>query len=946
MNDYISHDEVEKRLKGLQDPWLSVAFAARMAAYALPSLAARDRGKSFLWFWHKEKRQKHMLTVLRAWQCAWCAARFKDTKIAAATPTDAAVNAASDAEAFNAATNAFNVATNTATDDDIKTFAASNNATTFAAAATISSINFTATATTNAANAAFNAAAAKSAAAFYLICPDVPELVLTFFKAAYHDTLLYIKDYIQILEKNQNITPFLHRPFPSVIYHKSKLFIKSLRKWKTQGFDYWADWYEARLWGEPLDKDIAMASCLLSDEILAGSPAEINSYLKSLQNKSTNISLNRVRVIFIGYGASGKTSLIRALHGETVVEGKEEMTPGIDIREWPVPDAEGSSKTGAPENKLTAHLWDFGGQVIAHATHQFFLRSRCLYVLVMDGRSEIKADEQAEYWLEHVRAFGDNAPVMIVGNKADQQVRLNLDMRYLSEKYKKNKKNIVGFYPLSCTRYKDDFRPEFERFHRDFIIQLHSLAKNEQIKFTQSHFAVLEELKKASAQKTFLPREDYEEICRKHGIQETGELDQEWLLTLLDRLGVVIHFPDLPCLNGHLLNPRWLTYGVYHLLYSGKAQQQNGDLTDQMIVEILCDGEFKDNLGNDLCYTREQCGFIMDVLEEFEIGFRIEQHRFLIPALMPSDTPEHGFDKKDALAFDFDFSGFLPRHLIPGFIVKCHHDIDRNVDNDRNSVWQKGVLLRSRVMDATALAQADYHERRLSLWVRGSDASRYFWVLREKIIVMLERMKDLQYKEWVHLPGEPQSRRAGYLHLLSLEKAGEEEYICEYGTFLLSEVLKIIPPAQRRQEIINYNIGKVEINNADKLIRGDSMGDIVDIHDNHNAVFNNKSRLKDVQQNIQNLPAEPSEKAELKELIAQLYTELEKVPEEKADDVEIITEDTERLIKEIGKPTPNSKRLQITGEGLIEAAEALTTVAPKALNLVDRIVKMVAHFGG
>ena len=92
------------------------------------------------------------------------------------------------------------------------------------------------------------------------------------------------------------------------------------------------------------------------------------------------------------------TSLIKALHGEPVIEGKEKMTPGIDIREWPVGD------TG-----ITAHFWDFGGQVMAHSTHQFFLRERCLYVLVIDARTEINANEQAEYWLQHVKAFGKNA---------------------------------------------------------------------------------------------------------------------------------------------------------------------------------------------------------------------------------------------------------------------------------------------------------------------------------------------------------------------------------------------------------------------------------------------------------------------------------------------------------------------------------------------------------
>jgi internalin A len=59
--------------------------------------------------------------------------------------------------------------------------------------------------------------------------------------------------------------------------------------------------------------------------------------------------------------------------------------------------------------------------------------------------------------------FGDNAPVMLVGNKADQ-VAVNLDLFSLRQKYS----NVIDFYPLSCTEAKRTFRIEFERFKKYF----------------------------------------------------------------------------------------------------------------------------------------------------------------------------------------------------------------------------------------------------------------------------------------------------------------------------------------------------------------------------------------------------------------------------------------------------------------------------------------------
>jgi hypothetical protein len=118
------------------------------------------------------------------------------------------------------------------------------------------------------------------------------------------------------------------------------------------------------------------------------------------------------------------------------------------------------------------HFWDFGGQVMAHATHQFFLRSRCLYVVVLAGRADRDPNEDAEYWLEHVRAFGDNAPVLLVGNTEDV-MQVNLDLTTLKKKFS----NIVGFYSLSCTQAKDDLKDQFALFRRKFVANLRSLGQ-------------------------------------------------------------------------------------------------------------------------------------------------------------------------------------------------------------------------------------------------------------------------------------------------------------------------------------------------------------------------------------------------------------------------------------------------------------------------------------
>jgi hypothetical protein len=63
-----------------------------------------------------------------------------------------------------------------------------------------------------------------------------------------------------------------------------------------------------------------------------------------------------------------------------IVETALLITPhGIRIKDWRI-------DTG--DQELRCNLWDFGGQDIMHATHQFFLSRRSLYVLVLDGRKD------------------------------------------------------------------------------------------------------------------------------------------------------------------------------------------------------------------------------------------------------------------------------------------------------------------------------------------------------------------------------------------------------------------------------------------------------------------------------------------------------------------------------------------------------------------------------
>lgn len=676
-----------------------------------------------------------------------------------------------------------------------------------------------------------------------------------------------------------------------------------------EGFEHWLDWYEDRVKGVPLDPEVEAKWFSIPEEVKAQGAKATNAYFKDLF-ESASSPLNLVRAIFIGDGAVGKTSLIRRLHGEPVIEGSEAMTAGIEIKQWALPNS-----------AIKARFWDFGGQVMSHSMHRFFLRERCLYILLVDAGSErdkrerLTANDRAEYWLEHIKAFGNAAPVMLVGNKADK-ASVNLDMNALREKYP----NILDFYPISCTSTELSYRNRFQTFHDDLVTQLKQVDTH-QVMFTDKQFAMLKNLRERSRNSAFLDYEAFDTLCIEHEIGKVG-LDKTAFLGLLDALGEIVHFPDLAWSEAYVLNPRWLTYGVYTLLYAAKTEQQLGLLSDNDVRNILQAEQVTDELGNVLTYPTAKCRFIVDAMSRFGLCYemhdktQVAQKRLVIPDKLPKNQPDlRGYfqETPDTIAFEFDFDGLLPRSLMPNLIVSRHTEIAED-QHGKQLVWQQGVILKSQLYQATARLQVDYRQRRLSLWVQGKQLRDYLAVLRNEIYRLLEPIKGLVFSENVVLPAfaridqspfnthREQREKAPYNRLIKEAARGLKTTTSDAGIdYDLQQVMGFIMTTEKQQQetanvtnqTINVNApvgaiggtghhqrvsGQVVINHNDKRLLTDfqqALTDLMKQVQNHDADFEIKanaySELKQIREQLAKLEtASPEAKSQLSQLLSNM----------------------------------------------------------------------------
>ncbi len=465
-------------------------------------------------------------------------------------------------------------------------------------------------------------------------------------------------------------------------------------------------------------------------------PAKLLAYYYQVEQDSR--PLNEAKLILVGRGGVGKTSLVKRLIDGTFDKG-EAKTDGINIRPWPV--------TLGPEDDVTLHVWDFGGQEIMHSTHQFFLTARSLYVLVLSGR-EGNEDRDAEYWLRLIASFGSDAPVIVVLNKI-KEMPFNVNRRGLQREYH----GIREFVHTDC----DDGTgiKELETIIHRETGRLHNLRA----KFPTAWFAIKNKLSKSK--KNYLTYEKYRAFCKRNKV--TNPSGQDTLAGFLHDLGIALNYRDDPRLRDtHVLNPHWVTAGVYTILNAPLLAQQQGKLHLNDLSTILKEKN----------YPREMHQFLINLMRKFELCFPFPDENeptYLVPELLDKEEPESvgEFDPEGCLNFQYRYP-VLPEGLLPRFTVRTH------VMSEDHFRWRTGVILgfdRHR-----ALVRADATDNIISMMVDGPLEGRrhLLAIIRSNFEHIHRQISKLNPKELVPVPNYPEVV-IPYQKLCVLEEKGVTE---------------------------------------------------------------------------------------------------------------------------------------------------------------------------
>eukprot|EP01032_Pedospumella_encystans_P013306 gene13306-15328_t len=137
---------------------------------------------------------------------------------------------------------------------------------------------------------------------------------------------------------------------------------------------------------------------------------EILLYLKQ-KREDVLVSVSRMRVMLVGPGEAGKTTLAHKLISNRFTQGEFSITDGVEMREW-------------HHGNVMFQLWDFGGQEVYFNTHAMFFDSRCVYLIVWNPRSTPAHDttRMLDEYFAQVLNKGLGAPIILVSTRADDGV--------------------------------------------------------------------------------------------------------------------------------------------------------------------------------------------------------------------------------------------------------------------------------------------------------------------------------------------------------------------------------------------------------------------------------------------------------------------------------------------------------------------------------------------
>jgi len=551
---------------------------------------------------------------------------------------------------------------------------------------------------------------------------------------------------------------------------------------------------------EQYSGDIRVKNCPLiappPNIIQQGNEAILN-YFAELKKGGEAKGLE-AKVIFIGEGQSGKTSLrTRLLKGEkAALPEPDKRTRGLEVEIEPLM----VYLRGGEQMRL--NIFDFGGQTHYKPLHQFFYSHRSLYVLVTRNGDD---SNEFDFWFDTAQLFGGGSPVLVVNNLfGDVQSGFNRSKFARFDAIIKDSLNAN----LLTSDGLPAVRKRIEQLAEDLPLVHQTIPK--------TWANVRRDLEKLRS-KNIIRLEEYLDICTK---TENGEMDRERALhcsAYLHDIGVCLHYQTFPSLRRYLIvKNEWATEAVYRVMDDPEVNKAHGKFGLDDLARIWKPTQEDLERGEDFRYEDYQME-LLELMREFKLCYplRLNAREFVTPHLLP--TKQEGAQKwlpDNDLQFEVEYD-FMPPGLFSRFVVSRYEDI---AGENRDLVWRDEVFFQWDNATANVSLPSRAGKKAIVFKVQGSDPE-------ERKLMLTSLLRDLK-KLHAETPGIAAEERIPCI--CQKCSASEEKQFFEHS--ILKDFLKegddaIQCQKSRKMVSVSALLGNVFSNASDRAARSHPVTD-------------------------------------------------------------------------------------------------------------------------
>jgi internalin A len=429
----------------------------------------------------------------------------------------------------------------------------------------------------------------------------------------------------------------------------------------------------------------------------------LNFFKQQLEQKVDY--LYEAKLLILGESGAGKTTLAKKIQDPTYnLQPDESSTQGIDVIQWRFLLGNGK--------EFRINIWDFGGQEIYHATHQFFLTKRSLYALVADSRKE---DTDFYYWLKTVELLSDNSPLLIIKNEKQERKR-NINEQQLRGEFTNLKESLAANF--ATNRGLPEILTAIE-YHIQSLPHVGA-------ELPRTWVEVREALEQDD--RSYISLDEYFNICQDSGF--THQEDALQLSKYLHDLGVCLHFQEDDLLTRIIiLKPTWGTDAVYKVLDNPQVLENMGKFTHEDLRAIWKEDKYTD--------MRPE---LLRLMMNFKLCYEIPNSTgtYIAPQLLTPNQPDYEWNESENLLLRYEYE-FMPKGILTRFIVETHPWVE-----NQTCVWKTGVVLHKDGARAEVIEHYRYHKGEICIRVSGKRRRDLLTIVRhelDKIHTSYERLK-------------------------------------------------------------------------------------------------------------------------------------------------------------------------------------------------------------